>query len=307
MAFTIDLETALHFSSIDGYLQQQRQVVASLRALYDEDATRAWHALSPVQRERFAGALGRDIALPEREWNRAWWLHAIGGEPRAPFVTGLSSADGATLIAALTGALDPDGPPLDRRAAFDVWWTAMIERCRDLIARYVDERIQGARRRLIDEGILESDAAKAAQSPGAIRHARRSRRGVGDRQRIRAADQTCVNLHRALDLRFVPLQPVCGACVRSTGGCCTITVPLIWRENDFRLLAFDAPPPVVPDRALAGACPFLGASGCRLPSDRRPHICRSFLCESAEAALGTALEGTRGEIERLTRARAQLA
>jgi len=307
MGFTIDLEAALHFSSIDGYLQQQRQVVASLRAFYDADAARIWNALSPVQRARFAGALGRDVALPEREWNRAWWLHAIGGTPRAPFVTGLSPEDGAVLFAALSAALDPAVPPSDRRAAFEAWWAALIERCRALIARYVDERIQGARRRLLDEGVLEADVATGTQSPGAIRHARRSRRGVGDRQRIRASEQACLDLHRALDLRFRPLQPVCGACVRQTGGCCTITVPLIWRENDFRLLAFDTPAPMVPDPALAGACPFLGASGCRLPSERRPHICRSFLCESAEAALGTTLEGTRGQIERLTRARSQLA
>ena len=48
--------------------------------------------------------------------------------------------------------------------------------------------------------------------------------------------------------RFRGLGPVCGACTRETGGCCSLTVPLLWREADFRLMALGGRAPGVPGR-----------------------------------------------------------
>jgi hypothetical protein len=123
---------------------------------------------------------------------------------------------------------------------------------------------------------------------------------------VREAEQRSIAIHRGLDERFRGLGPVCGACTRETGGCCSLTVPLLWREADFRLMALGETRVPGPERATPGACPFLTGEGCGLPSDRRPHICRSFLCERAEEALGAGLEPVRAEIGKLTAARSQL-
>jgi hypothetical protein len=148
-------------------------------------------------------------------------------------------------------------------------------------------------------------ASGEPEPPGLKRRARRppSRSEVG---RVRAAAQRAVAAQGKLDRRFEQLGPVCGACTRETGGCCSLTVPLLWREADYRLLAIGSAELPEPSDATVGACPFLGLEGCRLPADRRPHICRSFLCEKAEAALGSELAAARREIDELGAARSQL-
>jgi hypothetical protein len=130
-----------------------------------------------------------------------------------------------------------------------------------------------------------------------------SKRAIG---RVRAAEARLTASHRRLDGHFVPLGPICERCTRDTGGCCSLTVPLLWREADYRLLALGGGGMPEPLDETSGACPYLGPNGCRLPSERRPHICRSFLCDLAEEALAASLPEVRAEIRFLTAARSQL-
>jgi hypothetical protein len=181
------------------------------------------------------------------------------------------------------------------------------------IATYTHERVTAARRRLIADRIVDGAAPGSPErDPVASAHGAKGRRARArppsraEIERIRAAAERAVAAQRALDVRFVPLGPVCGACTRDTGGCCSLTVPLLWREADYRLLALGPDDVPRPSDETSGACPFLGREGCRLPADRRPHICRAFLCERAEAALGDQLKTAWDEIGNLAQARSQL-
>jgi hypothetical protein len=305
------------FASVDAYLQFQRAAVGLARRAVEAEADAAWQALGASSRERFRVGSGDpgDLAAA---WRRAWWIWAIGGRPRAPFEIGTSREHADGLIAALR----PLAPPPELPAAVERWWRELTARARERIAGYVAARVAGSARRLAEDGVM--DAAEAARLAAAVPEApapteaapdpagapsgRPSRRGISRAQarRVRAAEQQSVAIHRALDERFRGLGPVCGACTRETGGCCSLTVPLLWREADFRLMALGRTAVPAADGATPGACPFLSLEGCGLPSERRPHICRSFLCERAEAALGPALEPIRAEIGRLTAVRSQL-
>jgi hypothetical protein len=72
-------------------------------------------------------------------------------------------------------------------------------------------------------------------------------------------------------------------CATCGGACCRVgryhTTPLA-------LLAYCAADemPVAPDFA-SGACPFLGAAGCRITPSRRPFTCVIFICEQIEERL----------------------
>lgn len=72
------------------------------------------------------------------------------------------------------------------------------------------------------------------------------------------------------------------SCAGCDGACCgcgrhhfTLTNLLAY------LLAGEEPP--VPD--FGRSCPFLGATGCRLPAARRPYNCITFFCETLEDRL----------------------
>jgi hypothetical protein len=299
------------FASVDGFLAYQREAVASMRTLLDQDADRAWDALPIEGRDRFVQVL-LDLMIEHGTtplWRRAWWLHAIGGRPRAPLESGTPPERAGRLVRALASALAPEEPPIDRREAVEAWWRELLAVCREHIASHVAERVAGAGHRLAAEGVLgPADAEALAAEAALARPPKPPRRPLteAERRRVRAAETEMVRTHRRLDERFVPLGPVCAACTRETGGCCSLTVPLLWREADFRLLAMGAVRPPRPAAETAGACPFLGDQGCRLPSERRPHICRSFLCDRAQAALAETLPQVRTDLERLNEARSRL-
>jgi hypothetical protein len=299
------------FASVDGYLAYQREAVAAVRAIFDQDADRAWEALPPEGRDRFVQAL-LDLMLEHGSaalWRRAWWLHAIGGRPRAPFETGTPPEAAGRLGRALSAALAPSPAPADRREAVEAWWRDLLALCRWHIADHVARRVAGAGRRLAAEEVLPPSSVDApALADGPAGRPKPPRRPLTDaeRRRVRAAEGEMVALHRRLDGRFVPLGPVCAACTRETGGCCSLTVPLLWREADYRLMAVGGVRPPEPSAETPGQCPFLGDRGCRLPSERRPHICRSFLCDRAQAALGEALPQVRTDLEQLNQARSRL-
>jgi hypothetical protein len=288
------------FATIDAFLQFQRAAVGAARRVVDGRAEAAWAALSAERRDVFGRvAVGFDVE-PAALWRRAWWLHAIGGRPRPPFEIGTTTEQAALLA----DALRPFEPPAELAVELDRWWTGLLAACREHIADYTAGRVAGAARRLAEEGLL----APASDQPQAIvqRHGKKRRVSDADRRRVRAAEGRLLESHRTLDVRFRMLGPVCGACTRDTGGCCSLTVPLLWREADFRLLALGGDETPRPLDETSGACPFLGLEGCRLPSERRPHICRSFLCEKAEQALGSELPSIRAELDRLGAARSQL-
>ncbi|TAK24635.1 MAG: hypothetical protein EPO26_05310 [Chloroflexota bacterium] len=309
MTFAISVAIDLHFASIDAFLLQQREIVAEIRRVYERDADLTWESLDFASRQRFASNI-EDLLVSlggaQGAWRRAWWLHAIGSSPRAPFETATRPEHAARLVTALRQPYAPGQPPGDRPAALDAWWSDMTTRFRAYIARHTSLRVAAARHRLATEGLMDVAHATPPPSRAMVHQNRRSRRGATDRQRIREAESECVATHQTLDRAFAPLGPVCGACTAETGGCCSLTVPLIWREVDFRLLAMDDRPLPEPSTEIPTACPFLGETGCRLPSDRRPHICRVFLCDKAENALSDRLPPIRQSIDRLTKARSRL-
>jgi hypothetical protein len=299
------------FASVDGFLAYQREAVASARAVLEQDADRAWEQVPVEGRDRFVQAL-LDLMVEHGTaplWRRAWWLHAIGGRPRAPFESGTPPETAGRLIRALAAALAPSGPPADRPEAVARWWRELIALCRDHIASHVVDRVASAGQRLAAEGVLDpGDAEALADGRANARPPKPHRRPFteAERRRVRAAEAETVRMHRRLDERFRPLGPVCAACTKETGGCCSLTVPLLWREADYRLMAMGGVRPPAPAAETAGACPFLGDRGCRLPSERRPHICRSFLCDRAQAALERTLPQVRTDLERLNEARSRL-
>lgn len=296
------------FASVEAFLQLQRQAVAGARYAVELDGDAAWSQLDEARRECFRSAVaGHADGEPSALWRRAWWIHAIGGRPRAPFEIGTSAELAERLVEALRVTFAPLGPPAELPTEIERWWVALTAESRARIGAYTAARVAGAARRLRGEGVLGDGEAEAPP----IEEPRRGKRGRrppsrADLRRVREAADRAVAVHRSLDRRFAVLGPVCGACTRETGGCCSLTVPLLWREADYRLLALGAADVPEPDARTAGACPFLGLEGCRLPSERRPHICRSFLCERAEAALGEGLAAARAEVEELTTARSQL-
>jgi hypothetical protein len=299
------------FASVDGYLAYQREAVAGARALLDRDADLAWERTPIEGRDRFVQAL-LDLMLEHGTaalWRRAWWLHAIGGRPRAPFESATPPEVAGRLVRALAAALAPQPPPANRPEALAGWWRELIALCREHIASHVADRIAGAGLRLAAEGLIgAADADGLAEGRPAVRPPKPPKRPPteAERRRMRAAETEMLRLHRRLDQRFVTLGPVCAACTRETGGCCSLTVPLLWREPDYRLLAMGGVRPPAPAAGTPGACPFLGEHGCRLPSERRPHICRSFLCDRAQSALDATLPQVRTDLEQLNEARSRL-
>lgn len=299
------------FASVDGFLAYQREAIATARSLVDEQAESAWSRLSAERQDRFVEPLV-DLMIESGTvplWRRAWWLHAIGGTPRAPFETGTAPEKARRLVNALSRSLAPAGPPSELPQQVNAWWRKLTSGCREHIVEYVAERVVGSNHRLTQEGLVGEDrvvelAARRAPS----RPPRPAKRpfGEAERRRVRQAEGAMLVLHRRLDQRFAILEPVCGACTRETGGCCSLTVPLLWREADYRLLALGDADVPSPDPATAGACPFLGELGCRLPSERRPHICRSFLCDRAQAALENTLPEVRADLGQLNEARSRL-
>ena len=73
---------------------------------------------------------------------------------------------------------------------------------------------------------------------------------------------------------------LCAAC---GGACCRVGR---YHPTALDLLACRSTEetPVTPDFA-SGACPFLGAAGCRIAPSRRPFACVSFICEPIEERL----------------------
>lgn len=301
-----DLEDA-SFATVDAYLRVQRAIVAIARRVVDADADSIWRDLDESARDRFDTARdGIDDALTA--WRRAWWLHVIGGHPRAPFEIATSAERAERLLHALGAVFSAGTLPTDRPAEFERWWRELQAETRRRISAYVAARVASAERRLAADGLRGQPPVATIETPDDVESKRRRSRRVSraDRERIRLAAERAVAAHRELDHLFHRLGPVCAACTQESGGCCSLTVPLLWREADFQLLAMgDA---IVPEplAETAGACPFLGPAGCRLPSERRPHICRTFLCDRAEAALGDGLPAVRAEIDDLTSARSQL-
>lgn len=307
---TFDEVAGNGFATIDAYLGFQRAAVAAARREMEEVGMAFWVRLSEAERTRFAMAAG-ETGDVDGAWRRAFWLYAIGGKARAPFEIGIRPEMASTLMA----ALGPLRLPAEVPQALDHWWGGLLERCRGRIAAYVRERVVGAERRLAAEGVMPAadsgfDSTRSDAEGGervGRRRGRGKRRASGaEVRRVRMAEERVVAAHRELDHQFSELGPVCGVCTRETGGCCSLTVPLLFREPDFRLLALGGavvPSPVAETR---GQCPFLGPTGCRLPSERRPHICRSFLCDTAEAALAERIGVVRDEIEELTAARSRL-
>ena len=283
-------------TTIDAFLGFQRNAVQVARQIVDQYANVHWRNIDAAHQQLFTDAtiVLPPLYLPINAWRRAWWLHTIGGQPRAPFETTTSPTVADQLVAALRAAMAPIELPEKPRQAFAEWWYAFIEHCRMRIAGHVEARIAQSRS-AIDSIAEEKQAAKP----------RRKASGV-TRERLADAERRAMEAHRALDKRFEILGSVCRTCTRETGGCCTLTVPLIWREADYRLLALDDGAVPLPAGETAGACPFLGTMGCRLPANRRPFICRSFLCDRAEAALGDNLPLVRRELLQLANARSQL-
>jgi hypothetical protein len=299
------------FASIDAFLQFQRAAVAGARYAVELDADAAWGALDPAAQRRFVAGAEEFVAQHGQAaaWRRAWWLLAIGGRPRAPFEIGTPTEQAAALMAALAAAFEPHDPPRDRTEEIENWWRALTAQVRAHIARYTAERVHAARRRLAVEGVFGEPIVADEPPTRARSHGKRHRQHSPSRTAIRRlhdADRRAVAAQQALSRRFEPLGPVCGACTRETGGCCSLTVPLLWREADYRLMALGAVEPPAPNDDTPTSCPFLGAAGCRLPAERRPHVCRAFLCEKAEAALGEELQAAWTEIGDLATARSQL-
>ena len=283
------------FATIDAFLAFQKNAVQGARQVVDRYANDYWNALDGARQQAFTDSTMDipPISIPVSSWRRAWWLHTIGGQPRAPFETATNPSTAEQFRVALGDALAPVEPPDWPRRAFADWWYSFIEYCRMLIAAQVDTRI--VQSRLAIAAIPLSRTANSG---------RKANKATQDRFAL--AEKKAMEIHRTLDKKFESIGSVCGACTRETGGCCTLTVPLIWREADFRLLALGSGSVPVPEKETAGACPFLGTIGCRLPADRRPFICRSFLCDRAEAALGDGLSLVRRELITLGNARSQL-
>ncbi len=303
--------TGAEFASIDAFLQFQRAAVAGARYAVELDADAAWCALDPAAQRRFLAVVPDIVARHGQAaaWRRAWWLLAIGGRPRAPFEVGTPTEQAEALIAALAAAYEPHEPPHDRTEEIDGWWRALTAQVRGHIARYTADRVHAARHRLAVEGVFGEPVDAGEPTTRTQRRGKKHRQHAPSRaalRRLHDADRRAVAAQRALSRRFQPLGPVCGACTRETGGCCSLTVPLLWREADYRLMALGAVEPPSPNDDTPTGCPFLGAAGCRLPAERRPHICRAFLCEKAEAALGGELEAAWAEIGDLATARSQL-
>lgn len=72
-------------------------------------------------------------------------------------------------------------------------------------------------------------------------------------------------------------------CALCGGACCRVGR---YHPTALEVLTFlaqgDAPPE--PDFD-GGACPFLGASGCRIPPERRPFTCVIFICDRIDERL----------------------
>jgi len=312
---TFDEVAGNGFATIDAYLGFQRAAVAAARREMEEVGTAFWERLSEAERAQFASAAGEPADV-EGAWRRVFWLYAIGGKARAPFEVGIRPEMASTLMA----ALGPLRLPVELPQEVDRWWRALLERCRGRIAAYVGERVVGAGKRLAAEevlpaagsgfdsrrGDLEGDGLEGDERVGRRRGRGKRRASGAEVRRVQGAEERVVAAHRELDHQFSELGPVCGVCTRETGGCCSLTVPLLFREPDFRLLALGGAVVPSPLAETQGQCPFLGPMGCRLPSERRPLICRSFLCDTAEAALAERIGVVRDEIEELTAARSRL-
>ncbi len=283
-------------ATIDAFLGFQRGAIQLARQAVDRYANDLWNALGDDRKHAFSTATS-ELSLATVQfnaWRRAWWLHVIGGHPRAPFETVTPAEMTSLLNTALRLAMRPDGPRVELQRAFLEWWASFVEYCRTRVVRHVESRI------------TQSKAAIDASTQEKVIAVPRRKASRATWERIRVAERQAITAHRVLGKRFELLGPVCGECTRESGGCCTLTVPLLWREADFRLLALgndDVPEPAVD---TAGACPFLGLTGCRLPADRRPFICRSFLCDRAEATLGDGLSQVRRDLLQLGNARSQL-
>src|SRR5688500_2464215 len=119
------------FASVDGFLAYQREAVAIGRAILDESADSAWETLAPARQDRFVQPLV-DLRIESGSaalWRRAWWLHAIGGSPKAPFETGTSPEKARRLVNALASALSPAGPSSELPRQINAWWGELTFRC----------------------------------------------------------------------------------------------------------------------------------------------------------------------------------
>lgn len=102
-----------------------------------------------------------------------------------------------------------------------------------------------------------------------------------DRQWLQQRLASISALQNALDALFLQAggQDACRGC---DGACCGCGRHHLTLTNLFGYLLDGADPPV-PD--FSQPCPFLGATGCRLPVPRRPYNCITFFCETLEDRL----------------------
>lgn len=96
--------------------------------------------------------------------------------------------------------------------------------------------------------------------------------------------------------RAVGGPAVCTDCL---GGCCSHGKHHVTLGNLLGFLLAGEEPPA-PD--FARTCPFLGASGCRVPVDRRPFNCVIFFCEAIDARCDAGQRARLASIEATLRA-----
>jgi hypothetical protein len=90
-----------------------------------------------------------------------------------------------------------------------------------------------------------------------------------------------------------------GLCRSCAGACCQCGTHHLTLVNLLAFLLPGAPPPA-PD--FDRTCPFLAATGCRLPATHRPFNCVTFICEPVEAGLTAADRKAFWSLERRLRA-----
>lgn len=108
--------------------------------------------------------------------------------------------------------------------------------------------------------------------------------GESDRQWLRQRLESIAEIQLDLDnlFRAAGGERTCAEC---DGACCGCGRHHVTLTNLLAYLLTGADPPV-PD--LSKTCPYLGASGCLMPVDRRPYNCITFFCEQLEENLSTA-------------------